>query len=282
MLFCSVISKLRPVETVVMATWWMKGKNTRDMLQTRVKASFTKRLLRREELDEEEDTASTSSSSSGKRIHIHRPRLRHNPHHHHHSARCSPATDITTLEVSIESDSSQPVTRIVRPQGDNQILKSFRVIKYFSELPLQHSTPERPSPKPQNKPTRPPRRRDMKRRIQKPNGFKLEKVNPRDYDIKFDTESYLNSDRIQELMNMESLEKTLDEVLTISSDEIDEMISPSRKHSTLSNLTDPLLSSRRESGFSAGKIFSSEFEKYFFISKILKILAQLRQPLMES
>ena len=49
-------------------------------------------------------------------------------------------------------------------------------------------------------------------------------MNPRNYDIKFDTASYLHEDRIKEIMNIEHLEKSLDEVLNICSNDMDEML----------------------------------------------------------
>ena len=52
----------------------------------------------------------------------------------------------------------------------------------------------------------------------------MRKVSPRNFDIKFDTESYLHEDRIREMINMEHLEQTLDEVLTISTDDMDDML----------------------------------------------------------
>ena len=52
----------------------------------------------------------------------------------------------------------------------------------------------------------------------------MRKVSPKNFDIKFDTESYLHEDRIREMINMEHLEQTLDEVLTISTDDMDDML----------------------------------------------------------
>ena len=229
-----------------MATWWFKGRNTRDLVQSKMLAfpSLSKRMLKRNRQEEEANTSSASSSPSVSNRCRHGYLRRHHKHRHVHS---SPATDITTLEVSIHSESGQPVTRVVRPQGRDKLLIGKTSIIFFSELPLETSISKRSSPRPRE-------RRDMRRRIQKPSGYKLQKVNPRDYDIKFDTEAYLHSDRIKEIMNMESLEKTLDEVLTISSDEMDQLLTPSRKESTFSNLSDPLISSRRESVFSTGNI----------------------------
>ena len=47
--------------------------------------------------------------------------------------------------------------------------------------------------------------------------------NPQDYNVKFDLEDYLHKDKIKEIMNIESLEESLDEVLTITGSEIEEM-----------------------------------------------------------
>ena len=104
-----------------MATWWFKGRNTRDLVQSKMMAfpSLSKRMLKRNRQEEEANTSSASSSPSVSNRCRHGLLRRHHKHHRHvHS---SPATDITTLEVSIHSESGQPVTRVVRPQGKFKI-----------------------------------------------------------------------------------------------------------------------------------------------------------------
>ena len=64
-----------------------------------------------------------------------------------------------------------------------------------------------------------------RRRLERRSGrSRVRKVSPKNFDIKFDTESYLHEDRIREMINMEHLEQTLDEVLTISTDDMDDML----------------------------------------------------------
>ena len=74
-------------------------------------------------------------------------------------------------------------------------------------------------------------RTGRRRGEREPRGFRTKKINPRDYSIKFDLEDYLHKDKIKEIMNLESLEESLDEVLTISSSEIDEMFNCRRSSS---------------------------------------------------
>lgn len=47
-------------------------------------------------------------------------------------------------------------------------------------------------------------------------------------EYRFDTDAYLHEDKIREIMNMDQLEETLAEVLTISSDDMDDMFSSPR------------------------------------------------------
>ena len=47
-------------------------------------------------------------------------------------------------------------------------------------------------------------------------------------EYRIDTDAYLHEDKIREIMNMDQLEETLAEVLTISSDDMDEMLSSPR------------------------------------------------------
>ena len=44
-----------------------------------------------------------------------------------------------------------------------------------------------------------------------------------EYDTQIDLASYLHKDKIKEIMNIEGLEESLDEVLTITGSEMDEM-----------------------------------------------------------
>ena len=65
--------------------------------------------------------------------------------------------------------------------------------------------------------------RTQRLRREKTRGFRTTKINPQDYNIQFDLEDYLHKDKIKEIMNLESLEESLEEVLTISGSEMDEM-----------------------------------------------------------
>lgn len=47
-------------------------------------------------------------------------------------------------------------------------------------------------------------------------------------EYRIDTDAYLHEDKIREIMNMDQLEETLAEVLTISSDDMDDMLSSPR------------------------------------------------------
>ena len=47
-------------------------------------------------------------------------------------------------------------------------------------------------------------------------------------EYRIDTDAYLHEDKIREIMNIDQLEETLDEVLTISSDDLNEMFSSPR------------------------------------------------------
>ena len=65
--------------------------------------------------------------------------------------------------------------------------------------------------------------RTQRLRSEKTRGFRTTKINPQDYNIQFDLEDYLHKDKIKEIMNLESLEESLEEVLTISGSEMEEM-----------------------------------------------------------
>ena len=65
--------------------------------------------------------------------------------------------------------------------------------------------------------------RTQRLRREKTRGFRTTKINPQDYNIQFDLEEYLHKDKIKEIMNLESLEESLEEVLTISGSEMEEM-----------------------------------------------------------
>ena len=65
--------------------------------------------------------------------------------------------------------------------------------------------------------------RTQRLRREKTRGFRTTKINPQDYNIQFDLEDYLHKDKIKEIMNLESLEESLEEILTISGSEMDEM-----------------------------------------------------------
>ena len=53
--------------------------------------------------------------------------------------------------------------------------------------------------------------------------FKIKKTNSKNHSFAFDIAAYLHDDKINEIMNIDGLEKTLDEVLTINQNEMDEI-----------------------------------------------------------
>ena len=55
-------------------------------------------------------------------------------------------------------------------------------------------------------------------------GFRVKKISPKEINIQFNIESYLHQDKINEIINIESLERTLDDVLTISDDEMNRLM----------------------------------------------------------
>ena len=69
--------------------------------------------------------------------------------------------------------------------------------------------------------------------MEKCKGSKIKKINPRNYTVTFDTAAFLHQDRIKEIMNIDHLEKTLDDVLTISSDDMASMLHSSDEVSLL-------------------------------------------------
>ena len=59
---------------------------------------------------------------------------------------------------------------------------------------------------------------------EKTGGFRVRKINPRNIDVEFNLAAYLHQDKINEIIDIESLEKTLDDVLTISDDEMNRLL----------------------------------------------------------
>ena len=59
---------------------------------------------------------------------------------------------------------------------------------------------------------------------EKAGGFRVTKIIPKNVNIQFNIESYLHQDKINEIINIESLEKTLDDVLNISDDEMNRLM----------------------------------------------------------
>ena len=59
---------------------------------------------------------------------------------------------------------------------------------------------------------------------EKAGGFRVRKISPKNINIQFNIESYLHQDKINEIINIESLERTLDDVLTISDDEMNRLM----------------------------------------------------------
>ena len=59
---------------------------------------------------------------------------------------------------------------------------------------------------------------------EKAGGYKVKKLNAENMNIQFNIESYLDPDKINEIINIESLEKTLDDVLTISDEEMNRLM----------------------------------------------------------
>ena len=55
---------------------------------------------------------------------------------------------------------------------------------------------------------------------EKVTGYRVKKLDPRNFKIQFNIESYLHQDKINEIINIEGLEKTLDDVLTIPDEEM--------------------------------------------------------------
>ena len=55
---------------------------------------------------------------------------------------------------------------------------------------------------------------------EKVTGYRVKKLDPRNFKIQFNLESYLHQDKINEIINIEGLEKTLDDVLTIPDEEM--------------------------------------------------------------
>ena len=121
-------------------------------------------------------------------------------------------TEITTLDVSFCSlDSSEQQSR----RGGGFAGFSLTTLTW---LFLDFPSLTKLSKKKERKETRTQRLRREKTR-----GFRTTKINPQDYNIQFDLEDYLHKDKIKEIMNLESLEESLEEVLTISGSEMDEM-----------------------------------------------------------
>ena len=121
-------------------------------------------------------------------------------------------TEITTLDVSICSLDSSNHQR--RRGGE-----FAGVLSHNSDLTiLDFPSFTKLSKKKERKETRTQRLRREKTR-----GFRTTKINPQDYNIQFDLEEYLHKDKIKEIMNLESLEESLEEVLTISGSDMEEM-----------------------------------------------------------
>ena len=121
-------------------------------------------------------------------------------------------TEITTLDVSICSLDSSSHQR--RRGGD--FPGGFFQHSEFAILDFPSFT--QTSKKKERKETRTQRLRREKGR-----GFRTTKINPQDYNIQFDLEEYLHKDKIKEIMNLDSLEESLEEVLTISGSDMEEM-----------------------------------------------------------
>ena len=123
-------------------------------------------------------------------------------------------TEITTLDVSICSlDSSthqRSRGRDFLREGGFSHNSEITILDFPSFTQL--------SKKKERKETRTQRLRREKGR-----GFKTTKINPQDYNIQFDLEEYLHKDKIKEIMNLGSLEESLEEVLTISGSDMEEM-----------------------------------------------------------
>ena len=69
---------------------------------------------------------------------------------------------------------------------------------------------------------------ERKKRIQDLKTRKREEDKSCRGEYRIDTDAYLHEDKIREIMNMDQLEETLAEVLTISSDDMDDMLSSPR------------------------------------------------------
>ena len=69
---------------------------------------------------------------------------------------------------------------------------------------------------------------ERKKRIQDLKTRKREEDKSCRGEYRIDTDAYLHEDKIREIMNMDQLEETLAEVLTISSDDMDDMFSSPR------------------------------------------------------